>query len=230
MRGRRRELLEMVRGRDERELGVVGDKAVERGEEQLSTGEVEPRAEASRSRRRGRGTSARAIARACAPRASSRRTVVRRAERARARRAAPRRAPHRPERAAPRSTRSSAWRRCALLDREHRREAATGPRVHEANLLAQAKDVRAAERATKDLDAAAARKVDRARDGEERRLPRAVRSEERPPLARLPSSRSPRGSALAFRMPHASARRRRPTGGARALDPERLRRLHWLTD
>ena len=106
-----------------------------------------------------------------------------------------------------------------LLDREHRREAATGPRVHEANLLAQAKDVRAAERATKDLDAAAARKVDRARDGEERRLPRAVRSEERPPLARLPSSRSPRGSALAFQM-----RMPAPDGDARQAERGRLTR------
>ncbi len=68
--------------------------------------------------------------------------------------------------------------------------------------------------------------------GQERRLARAVRPEQRPALARLaPPSRPPRAAPCASRSPRASARRRRPPAAAQhALDLCPAPDLHWLTD
>jgi hypothetical protein len=66
---------------------------------------------------------------------------------------------------------------------QHRSEAIAVTGIHEADLLAQPRDVRAPHRLTEELGPAAARELCRRGDRQQRCLTRPVRAEERPVLA-----------------------------------------------
>jgi len=203
-------------GDDHREGGLQARDPVERGEQRLPAGEIEPaaglveeqQARARQERPRDQRTlalSLRAVAEAPLPdRAEPERAdeLVRAVE---------------VEAGEPLLEVSDRRRRTRADDLAHgqeRGEAGADPRVDESDRLAQPREVGSAHPRAEDLDDSAGREVDGAGDREQGRLAGPVRPEQSPALARCDGPRDPVDDRLA-----ASARRV-PAPDAHVVEPE----------